>query len=87
MLIKTGFSMNNKPKLSLKKQVHITLETQEEINQLFAILNFIPISSAIDLENNDWLTVKEQLKATDYFQWHANLNSAYENVSKKTQGE
>jgi cell division protein FtsX len=60
--------------LPLDKQVHITLETQEEINQLFAMLNYTPIVDALNMHNNDWHRLKQILDSNDgYLDWHARL--------------
>ncbi len=56
----------------------ITLETQEEIDQLFAILNFSPIASAINLEKNNWGDLRNELnscKTSDYNIWHDKLEN------------
>lgn len=60
--------------LPLEQRIHITLETQEEIDQLYAMLNYVPIIDALDIRNNDWYALREILSKTDkYLHWHNNL--------------
>lgn len=60
--------------LSPEKQVHIVLETQEEIDQLFAILNHTPIGRAIKIRTNSWENLRQNLPKTEnYQQWHVRL--------------
>lgn len=51
--------------------VHIILENQDEVNKMFAIFNFCPISNALKLPEKAW----EQLEklATDYEKYHDKL--------------
>jgi hypothetical protein len=71
----TNRNVKNEKKLPLKKQVHIILETQEEIDQLFAMLNCIPIAEAIETEDNDWNGLKEILPhSNNCIHWHKRLS-------------
>ncbi len=57
--------------------VKIVLQTQEEIDQLYALLNYEPIMAAI--EDDNWLSVCEVLlkqRSNDYLKWHEKLNHA-----------
>lgn len=70
-------SMAGKDKKNIlppEQQVHITLEKQEEINQLYAMLNFIPIAEAINIKGSGWENLKKMLKenglSENYFGWH-----------------
>jgi hypothetical protein len=72
----TNKNVKNEKKLPPKKQVHIILETQEEIDQLFAILNCIPIAEAIEAEDNDWNELREILPHSNkYCHWHNRLSN------------
>jgi hypothetical protein len=58
-----------------EEQVVITLKTQQEIDQLFAVLNFRPIRNALtDIRGRQpWEPLKKFLKTRDYSHWHARL--------------
>ena len=60
--------------------VQITLETQEEVNQLFAVLNFNPVAEAIKSEGHVWQELREHLYAIQngYSQWHKKLLDKFE---------
>lgn len=66
-------------KLSEDKQTVITLNTQREIDQLYAILNFVPIIEALDTaEGADaWRSLKEFLQPRNHSFWHIRLSNAY----------
>jgi len=56
--------------------ITITLETQKEIDQLFAILNYSSIAQAIELPHNDWNNLRRELsscKTSGYERWHKNI--------------
>jgi hypothetical protein len=73
--MQSAIGKNRKTLLPLKKQVHITLETQEEINQLFAMLCFAPIAKIINVKNSGWIILREKLAKTEnYFGRHSLLN-------------
>jgi len=57
--------------------VEITLETQEEIDLLYAILNFTPLSDALNLRETDSVWVKLYTKLIDV------RSPSYENYHKK----
>ena len=60
--------------------ITITLETQEEINQLFAMLNFGSIGRAIKDDSNGWGKLYKELhncKTSDYQRWHDRLLAEY----------
>ena len=60
--------------LPLNKQVHISLETQEEIDQLYALLNYRPITEALSIYNNDWFRLKKALiRSPNCTIWHNRL--------------
>jgi hypothetical protein len=57
------------------QQVIITLETQKEIDQLYAMINFVPIIEAVDLRKGDWISLRENLSSTPiYNTWHEKLS-------------
>lgn len=56
--------------------VEIILETQEEIDQLYAILNYTPIMNAIGNDSPDWFKVRNALanqRSENYTTWHNKL--------------
>ena len=56
--------------------IKIVLQTQKEIDQLYALLNYIPIMAALE-EDDGWLLVCEVLmkqRSNDYLKWHEKLN-------------
>lgn len=64
--------------LPTDEQIHIILKKQEEIDQLFAMLNYAPIVKALDMHNNDWYSLKKFLPRTsDYLKWHDTLCKQY----------
>jgi hypothetical protein len=65
-------------KLSEDKQVVITLNTQREIDQLYAMLNFVPIIEALDTaEGADaWRSLKGFLQQHNYSFWHNRLSNS-----------
>lgn len=74
MKFSTGKTINTKI-LPKHQQVTITLETQKEIDQLYSMINFIPIIEAVDLRDSDWISLKESLLETPtYRTWHNKLN-------------
>lgn len=59
--------------------VTIVLETQEEINQLFAVLNFVPVSRTT-LNSDNWRQLYTKLdlqKDSDYIKYHNRLDKSY----------
>ncbi len=59
--------------------VRITLETQDEVDRLFAILNFAPIEEAVDLNEDNWDFLYSELKKykTDcYLKYHSKLDGS-----------
>lgn len=61
-----------------EQQIHITLETQEEIDQLFAMLDFVPIMEAINVEDSAWINLREKLARTENcFEWYSLLNDHF----------
>ena len=64
--------------LDIISPVKIVLQTQEEIDQLYALLDFGPIKAAIaDDDDNGWLLVREALmkqRSNDYLKWHERLS-------------
>lgn len=57
-----------------RKQLYITIETQEEIDQLFAMLNYVPVIEALNIESSDWVDLREKLpKSENYTHWHRRL--------------
>lgn len=65
-------------KLPEHQQVVITLDTQREIDQLCAILNFVPILEALDLDKgvDVWRALKGFLQPhanTFWHNWHTRL--------------
>lgn len=69
-------------KLSEDKQVVITLTTQREIDQLYAILNFIPIIEALDTAEGakNWRSLKCFLQPQNYPFWHNRLSNRCSSV-------
>jgi len=60
----------------LMKQPVITLETQEEIDSLYAILNYTLISNALDLSSEPWVRIYDKLshfKTNGYQLFHEKL--------------
>lgn len=54
--------------LDIISPVKIVLQTQKEIDQLYALLNYVPIMEAIE-DDDDWLLVREVLmkqRSNDY---------------------
>ena len=70
-------------KLPEDKQVVIVLDTQREIDQLYAILNFVPIIDALDTAEgaDSWRSLKGFLQPQNYPFWHSRLS----NIHKKEQ--
>lgn len=65
---------NHTKTLPKHQQVTIILETQKEIDQLYAMINFIPIIDAVDLRNSDWISMRESLSPSPiYHDWHRKL--------------
>lgn len=69
-------------KIETKEQIKvspviITLETQEEIDQLYAIINYVSIGeNVLKMDDNDWGKIHEELEArvsSGYIQWHKML--------------
>lgn len=56
--------------------VVMTLESQEEVDKLFAVFNFTPISRALNL--GGWLEVLNRFKTSAYVQYHARLEGMKE---------
>lgn len=61
------------------QQVVITLTTQREIDQLYAMLNFVPIMEALDTAEgaDDWRSLKGFLQPRNYPFWHKRLSNRY----------
>ena len=60
--------------------ITIILEKQEEIDQLYALLNYNEIFLAIDADRNDWNKIYnflEKRKTTSYDHWHMRLTELY----------
>lgn len=53
--------------------VILTLETQEEVNGIFAVLNHWPLCNALGLPDNAWHAVKPFAKDTQKL--HANIQN------------
>ncbi len=55
--------------------VEIVLTTQEEIDQLFAILNYSPVAKALKLGECNWLKLRTVLgnHQRDSLSWHNRL--------------
>ena len=66
-------------KLPEHLQVVITLDTQREIDQLYALINFVPIIEALDtLEGADvWRSLKGFLQPRNYVFWHNRLSNRH----------
>lgn len=75
MKFKNKKELNSKSILPNEEQVVITLETQEEIDQLFAVLNFSPIRDTLTDSHGkrSWEPLKEFLKTRDCDHWHTRL--------------
>lgn len=61
--------------LDIISPVKIVLQTQEEIDQLYALLDYGPIKAA--MEDDGWLFVREVLmkqRSNDYLKWHEKLS-------------
>ena len=61
--------------LPKNKQINITLDTQEEIDKMFALLNYTPVAEAIKVNESDFIELKNILRINkyDYEKWHACL--------------
>ena len=62
--------------LDIISPVKIVLQTQEEIDQLYALLNFGSIMAAIE-DDDGWLLVREVLmkqRSNDYLKWQERLS-------------
>ena len=57
------------------KQINITLETQEEIDKMFALLNYVSTSRAIKVKESSFIKLRNFLRTNtyDYEKWHACL--------------
>ena len=56
--------------------IKLILQTQEEVDQLYAILNYAPIMAVI--ENDTWLSTRAALqkhRSTRFLKWHKKLES------------
>ena len=70
-------------KLVLLEQPVITLETQEEINVLYSIFNYIPIINVLDLDKEPWNSLYNKLdtlKNNDSMVFREKLNEHLEVV-------
>lgn len=62
--------------LNIVSPVKIVLQTQKEIDQLYALLNYVPIMAAIE-DDDGWLLVREVLmkqRSNDYLKWQEKLS-------------
>ena len=60
------------------KPVKITLETQDEVDRLFAIINFIPIDEVLNLHEDNWALLWDELnqcKSSGYNKYHDRLSA------------
>ena len=60
------------------KPIRITLETQDEVDRLFAIMNFVPIKNALDLYEDNWALLWHELrgrKTECYLKYHCKLDT------------
>ena len=66
-------------KLPECRQVVVTFNTQREIDQLYAMLNFVPILEALDTAEGAeaWRSLKGFLQPHNYTFWHCRLSNAY----------
>ena len=61
------------------RPVHITLETQDEVDRLFAIVNFVPIKEALGLYRDNWALLWNKLcslRSNNYSKYHDALDSS-----------
>jgi hypothetical protein len=66
--------------LDIISPIKIVLQTQEEVDQLYTLLNYIPIMAALE-DDDGWLLVREVLmkqKSNDYLKWHEKLSRVLE---------
>jgi len=64
------------------KPVQITLETQEEVNELFAVLNHTAISRVLQKRNKNWYhlwSFLHESKITEYGALHMELQISLNN--------
>ena len=75
----------------LTEQPVITLETQEEVNLLFAIFNYVPIIEALDLRGGPWTNLGANLlqkKTASYRIFHDKLDDLFlKSLEKKENNE
>ena len=62
------------------QQVVLTLTTQREIDQLYALLDYNPIRRALKIGGSldTWYSAKVFLNATDYLFWYNRLSNMLE---------
>ena len=62
-------------KVPIDDPLAIILETQEEVDLLYAIFNFTPIHNALELDQLPWIRLYDEL--------HKNKSDGYKNSWKK----